>query len=164
MSDDLRIIMPSRRMDPSVDRWGVLSGFEPGTRVLPAGYRTTPPFRPIPVEIVLDKDVAVRLRDGVTIHVDVLRPAGAGQVPVIVAWSPHGKGQGTSPSVQGIFGMVGLDNGIMSGLAKFEAPDPVPVHAFDTSETRSPGEVVQIEVDLLPVRLAFHLASSCASW
>ncbi|MFI9548017.1 CocE/NonD family hydrolase [Streptomyces sp. NPDC052016] len=45
-------------------------------------------------------------------------------MPVIVAWSPYGKGQGTSASVMNIFGMVGLDNGIVSGLAKFEGPDP----------------------------------------
>ena len=45
-------------------------------------------------------------------------------MPVIVAWSPYGKGQGTSASVMGVFGMVGLDNGIVSGLEKFEGPDP----------------------------------------
>ncbi|MFF5076129.1 CocE/NonD family hydrolase [Actinoplanes sp. NPDC000266] len=59
-----------------------------------------------------------------TIHVDVFRPAGAEQVPVIVAWSPYGKGQGTSASVMGVFGLVGLDNAIVSGLEKFEGPDP----------------------------------------
>src|SRR5689334_5752925 len=40
-------------------------------------------------------------------------PPGTGgeeKVPVIVAYSPYGKGQGTSPSVMGIFGLVGLDN------------------------------------------------------
>ncbi|MEV0844348.1 CocE/NonD family hydrolase [Streptomyces sp. NPDC049954] len=64
------------------------------------------------------------LRDGVTIHVDLFRPAGAERVPVIVAWSPYGKAQGTSAGVMGIFGMVGLDNGVVSGLEKFEGPDP----------------------------------------
>nr|WP_239096821.1 CocE/NonD family hydrolase [Streptomyces sp. SID11385] len=64
------------------------------------------------------------MRDGVTIYVDVFRPAGTEKVPVIVAWSPYGKGQGTSASLMGIFGMVGLDNGIVSGLEKFEGPDP----------------------------------------
>ena len=73
---------------------------------------------------MLEKDVAVILRDSVTIYVDVLRPAGAEKVPVIVAWSPYGKGQGTSRSVMGVFGLVGLDNGIVSGLEKFEGPDP----------------------------------------
>jgi hypothetical protein len=91
---------------------------------LEAGFQIAPQFRSVPVDIVLEKDVAVQLRDGVTIHVDVFRPTGADKVPVIVAWSPYGKGQGTSPSVMGIFGMVGLDNGIVSGLEKFEGPDP----------------------------------------
>ncbi|GAB3848396.1 CocE/NonD family hydrolase [Dactylosporangium cerinum] len=123
MSDDLKVFMPSRPLEPG-DRYGLLSGFDPGTRTLPAGFQIAPPFRPIPVDIVLEKDVPVVLRDGVTIHVDVLRPAGTQPVPVIVAWSPYGKGQGTSTSVMGVFGLVGLDNGIVSGLAKFEGPDP----------------------------------------
>ncbi|MEP6629202.1 MAG: CocE/NonD family hydrolase, partial [Lapillicoccus sp.] len=70
------------------------------------------------------KDVAVQLRDGVTIHVDVFRPATTEPVPVIVCWSPYGKGQGTSLSVMGVLGFVGLSNDIVSGLEKFEAPDP----------------------------------------
>ncbi|WP_436762178.1 CocE/NonD family hydrolase [Streptosporangium sp. V21-05] len=123
MSEDQKVYMPSHPLEPG-DRYGVLSGFDPGTRTLPAGFRIAPAFRPIPVDIVLEKDVAVTLRDGVTIHVDVLRPAGADKVPVIVAWSPYGKGQGTSASVMGVFGLVGLDNAIVSGLEKFEGPDP----------------------------------------
>ncbi|MFF6905964.1 CocE/NonD family hydrolase [Streptomyces sp. NPDC012389] len=123
MSDDQRMYTPSQPLEPG-PRYGILSGFEPGTRTLEAGFRIAPPFRALPVDIVLEKDVPVTLRDGVTVHVDVFRPAGAERVPVIVAWSPYGKGQGTSASVMGIFGMVGLDNGVVSGLAKFEGPDP----------------------------------------
>ncbi|MFC8231354.1 CocE/NonD family hydrolase [Streptomyces sp. NPDC057287] len=123
MSDDQKVFMPSRPLEPG-PRYGILSGFEPGTRTLEAGFRIAPPFKPLPVDIVFEKDVPVTLRDGVTIHVDLFRPAGAEKAPVIVAWSPYGKGQGTSASVMGIFGMVGLDNGIVSGLAKFEGPDP----------------------------------------
>src|SRR6185437_2984257 len=120
MSDEM-LYVNARPLEPG-PRYGVLSGFEPGTRTLPVGFRLAPPFRPLPVEIVLDKDVAVTLRDGVTIYVDVLRPAGSEPVPVIVAWSPYGKGQGASPSAMGVFGLVGLDNGIVSGLQKFEGP------------------------------------------
>lgn len=123
MSDDKKVFTPSQPLEPG-GRYGILSGFEPGTRTLGAGFRIAPPFRPLPVGIVFEKDVPVTLRDGVTIHVDVFRPAGAERVPVLVAWSPYGKGQGTSASVMGIFGMVGLDNGIVSGLEKFEGPDP----------------------------------------
>ncbi|MFF3095388.1 CocE/NonD family hydrolase [Streptomyces cyaneofuscatus] len=123
MSDIQKIFTPSQPLEPGA-RYGILSGFEPGTRTLEAGFRIAPPFKPLPVDIAFEKDVAVTLRDGVTIHVDLFRPAGAERVPVIVAWSPYGKGQGTSASVMGIFGMVGLDNGVVSGLAKFEGPDP----------------------------------------
>ncbi|MEV7896897.1 CocE/NonD family hydrolase [Streptomyces cyaneofuscatus] len=123
MSDVQKMFTPSQPLEPGA-RYGILSGFEPGTRTLEAGFRIAPPFKPLPVDIVFEKDVAVTLRDGVTIHVDLFRPAGAERVPVIVAWSPYGKGQGTSASVMGIFGMVGLDNGVVSGLAKFEGPDP----------------------------------------
>ncbi|MGY0498276.1 CocE/NonD family hydrolase [Nocardia sp. FBN12] len=122
MSEDLKMYIPSHPLP--APRRGVLTDFEPGTRTLNAGFQIAPQFCALPVDVVLDKDVAVQLRDGVTIHVDVFRPAGAEQVPVIVAWSPYGKGQGTSLSVMGVFGLVGLDNGIVSGLAKFEGPDP----------------------------------------
>lgn len=123
MPDEQKVFVPSNPLEPG-DRYGILSGFDPGTRTLKAGYRIAPPFRPLPVDVVFERDVAVTLRDGVTIHVDVLRPVGSEPVPVIVAWSPYGKGQGTSASVMGVFGLVGLDNGIMSGLEKFEGPDP----------------------------------------
>lgn len=122
MSDDHKVYVPSSPLP--AERSGIFSDFAPGTRTLPAGTRIAPPFRPLPVDIVFEKDTPVTLRDGVTIHVDVLRPAGDEKVPVIVAWSPYGKGQGTSRSVLGIFGMVGLDNGLVSGLEKFEGPDP----------------------------------------
>jgi len=122
MSDDQKIYVPSHPLPAA--RTGVLTPFAPGTRTLEAGFQVAPPFAPLPADIVLEKDVPVQLRDGVTIHVDVFRPVGTEPVPVIVAWSPYGKGQGTSLSVMGVFGLVGLDNGIVSGLEKFEGPDP----------------------------------------
>src|SRR5579859_7368056 len=104
-----KVFVPSRPLEPG-ERYGILSGFDPGTRTLLTGFQIAPPFQPLPVDIVLEKDVAVTMRDGVTIYVDVFRPAGMEKVPVIVAWSPYGKGQGTSRSVMGVFGLVGLDN------------------------------------------------------
>ncbi|MDQ2758119.1 MAG: CocE/NonD family hydrolase [Actinomycetota bacterium] len=119
---DHKTYVPSQPLPPP--RTGVLTPFEPGTRTLEAGYRIAPPFRDLPVDVVLEKDVAITLRDGVTIYVDVFRPVTTEPVPVIVCWSPYGKGQGTSPSVMGVFGLVGLNNAVVSGLEKFEAPDP----------------------------------------
>ena len=122
MSIDQKMYVPSHPLP--ADRTGILTAFQPGTRTLAAGFQAAPQFRALPVDIVLEKDVPVVLRDGVTIHVDIFRPVGTDPVPVIVAWSPYGKGQGTSASVMGVFGLVGLDNGIVSGLEKFEGPDP----------------------------------------
>ncbi|WAJ46344.1 CocE/NonD family hydrolase [Mycobacterium sp. Aquia_216] len=122
-----KVFMPSHPLEPGA-RYGVLSGFDPGTRILRTGFRLAPQFRELPVDIVLDKDVAVTMRDGVTIYVDILRPVGSEngteKVPVIVAWSPYGKGEGSAPAAMGVFGLVGLDNKIVSGLHKFEGPDP----------------------------------------
>src|SRR5438270_364891 len=102
--------------------WGAI--WKPASRTLEAGFQIAPQFRALPVDVVFEKDVAVRLRDGATIYVDVFRPAGTEPVPVIVAWSPYGKGQSTSVSVMGIFGLVGIPNSEVSGLEKFEGPDP----------------------------------------
>ncbi len=122
MSSHQMMFVPSSPLPAA--RTGVLTAYDPGSRTLEAGFQVAPPFKPLPVDIVFEKDVAVVLRDGVTIHVDVFRPVGTEPVPVIVAWSPYGKGQGTSLSVLGVFGLVGLDNDVVSGLEKFEAPDP----------------------------------------
>ena len=122
MSDDKKIYVSSSPLPAA--RSGVLTGFDPGIRTLKAGFQIAPLFQPLPVDVVLEKDIAVTLRDGVTVYVDVFRPVGEEKAPVIVAYSPYGKGQGTSPSVMGIFGLVGLDNSVVSGLEKFEGPDP----------------------------------------
>jgi putative CocE/NonD family hydrolase len=42
-------------------------------------------------EFVVDKDVAVQMRDGVTLRADVLRPRDQGAVPVLVYRTPYGK-------------------------------------------------------------------------
>jgi len=123
MSKEEMVFVPSHPLEPG-DRYGVLNDFEPGTQTLSAGFRLAPPFKELPVDIVLEKDIAVTLRDGVTIYVDVFRPVGVTQVPVIMAWSPYGKSQGSSRSAMGVFALVGLDNGSVSGLQKFEGPDP----------------------------------------
>ncbi len=103
---------------------GISAAFDPGVRTLPAGHQNGPMFRALPVDIVFEKDVAVTLRDGVKIYVDILRPAGAERAPVLVAWSPYGKSQGSSPGAVGLFAMLGMKPGRLSGLEKFEGPDP----------------------------------------
>ena len=103
---------------------GLFSRFDPGTRTLPAGFQVDPRWLPLPVDIVLDKDVAVPLRDGTTIYVDVYRPAGTEPVPVIVGWSPYGKSRGNAPMYVQLFGLLGMATEPLSGLMRFEGPDP----------------------------------------
>ncbi len=122
MSDDLAIFVPACRDEEG--RRGLFSAFEPGTRTLPAGFQVAPIWKPVPVDIVFEKDVAVTLRDGVTIYVDVLRPAGTEKLPVIVAWSPYGKSRGNAPQYVELFGLLGMDTHSLFGLMKFEGPDP----------------------------------------
>ncbi|MCU1422660.1 MAG: hydrolase, partial [Microbacteriaceae bacterium] len=122
MSDDRKIYIPSSPLPAG--RTGLLTPFDPGTRTLKAGFRIAPQFAALPVDMVFEKDVSITLRDGVVIHTDIFRPVGGERVPVIMAYSPYGKAQGTSPSVMGIFGLVGILNSEVSGLEKFEGPDP----------------------------------------
>ncbi|GAA3595485.1 CocE/NonD family hydrolase [Kribbella ginsengisoli] len=44
-----------------------------------------------------DRDVAVPMRDGTVVYVDVCRPEGASQVPVLLAYGPYGKHNGFPP-------------------------------------------------------------------
>lgn len=121
---DMQIFEPSYKYIDDGKEHGLLSKFKPGTRTLPAGWQVAPMFRPLPVDIIYEKDVAVTMRDGVTIYADVFRPVGNEKVPVIIAWSPYGKNGGTAPRTTGLFNMLGMDNSQLSGLAKFEGPDP----------------------------------------
>ena len=44
--------------------------------------------------IICHQDVAVPLRDGTTIYVDIFLPTDSGPVPIIGSWSPFGKRPG----------------------------------------------------------------------
>lgn len=69
--------------------------------------------------ILIERDVAVKMRDGVTLYTDIYRPENAVDVPSIIAWSPYGKRQGYLR--RPVFGVV---PGTVSPMAKFEGPDP----------------------------------------
>ena len=140
VEDDQAVFVPASAYDEAGEQ-GLFSRFEQGTRTLPVGFQVQPRFKPLPVEIVLEKDVAVVLRDGATIYVDVLRPAGTEKVPVIVAWSPYGKSRGNAPMYVQLFELLGMDTGAVSGLMKFEGPDPAfwCAHGYAVCNPDTPG-------------------------
>ncbi|MDB5717617.1 MAG: CocE/NonD family hydrolase, partial [Sphingomonas bacterium] len=75
--------------------------------------------------LVIERNVAVPLRDGTRIFVDVYRPAGAAgerDLPLLLGWSPYGKHGLTN---QVFWPASGVRPEWLSTLTAFEAPDPV---------------------------------------
>ena len=67
--------------------------FNPSTQVLSKGWVKAPGRRPLAEDLIFQKDIAIPLRDGLTIYADVFRPPSSTiePVPTIMAWSPYGK-------------------------------------------------------------------------
>jgi uncharacterized protein len=94
----------------------------------------SPPVTVLPApeaEIVFERDVAVTVRDGTTLRVNVFRPRGEGPHPAILSAHPYGKdnlptpkrGGGFRPSIQyRIFRMP--EPVAFSSWTSWEAPDP----------------------------------------
>lgn len=66
-------------------------GFKPGTVTLEKGHQRFEGVRPLPCDLVWERDTAVNMRDGVKIYTDVFRLPEAGKVPTIIHWGPYGK-------------------------------------------------------------------------
>lgn len=98
-------------------------GFNPDTLVLKAGSVRREGAMPLPCDILLERDVPIRLRDGVTIYADVFRPVGDEVCPAILAWSPYGKEIG-GQMLDDVPMRSGVPLSATSGLEKFEGPDP----------------------------------------
>lgn len=73
--------------------------------------------------MIVERDVAVPMRDGVKIYVDVHRPAARQQVPALVAWSPYGKHRPFQ--YEYFYKNGGVRKEWISPYTVFEAPDPV---------------------------------------
>lgn len=72
-------------------------------------------------DVVREKDLAVRLRDGSLLYVDAYLPRElTGPLPALLAWGPYGKHWQTDRMFPG----ADVDAGWISELTGFEAPDP----------------------------------------
>jgi len=72
--------------------------------------------------MIIERDVKVPMRDGVSILVDVFRPEDESKaVPPLIAWSPYGK---HSPTKYEYFPGCGVTSKDVSPYAAFEGPDP----------------------------------------
>lgn len=98
-------------------------GFKQETLVLKAGTVRREGAMPLPCDILMERDVPVKLRDGVTIYTDVFRPVDGKPCPAILAWSPYGKEIG-GQMLDDVPMRSGVPLNATSGLEKFEGPDP----------------------------------------
>jgi len=88
--------------------------------VLKAGSVYPPAAQPLACDISWERDVPVKLRDGVTIYVDILSPASVSastKLATLVAWSPYGK---AIPSKALPSGVPAAE---VTGIYKNEGPD-----------------------------------------
>ncbi|KAK1584964.1 Alpha/Beta hydrolase protein [Colletotrichum navitas] len=111
---------------PIVGRDGYTS-LNPRSEVLSKGWKHPhKDARPLPCDIQIDHDVAITTRDGTVLYADVLRPPNTDEkVPAIICWSPFGKKfNGLSSLDYMTPWQAGVPSQTLSGLEKFEAPDP----------------------------------------
>lgn len=98
------------------------------SEVLPQNWQGFGSSLPLPCEILVEHDVAVQLRDGCTIYVDVYRPPTAGpkeRVPAVLSWSPFGKKFNGLRFLNDMTAYkMGVKDECISGLEKFEGIDP----------------------------------------
>lgn len=113
-----------RKARPSDDERARYQGLRPLQKLLKKGSVMRPGAVPLPCDIILDQDVAVPLRDGQHIYVDIFRPAQTLEsLPMLLAWSPYGK-QGGVIQMDDLPFHGGVPIEKLSGTEMFEGPDP----------------------------------------
>ena len=96
-------------------------------QVLKAGTVQVDGHRPLLSDILVEKHIAITVRDGTTLYADIYRPANApaANVPCIIAAGPFGKDGGPNKWHFNQWPWrFGCPRIATSGLEKFEGPDP----------------------------------------
>jgi uncharacterized protein len=111
-----------RRLQPIDSPRARYPGFKPSTMILKKGSIRRGGVKPLPVDMVFERDVAVKLRDGLTMYMDIFRPVGNETVPGIIGWGAYGKEYGGQHLDDA--GRVGIPKSRLSDFQKFESADP----------------------------------------
>jgi predicted acyl esterase len=74
------------------------------------------------LNMIIERDVAVTLRDGTTMYVDVCRPEHEAPAAPIIGWGPYGKHGHTRYAT--VFPNAGVNQDALSPYTAFEALDP----------------------------------------
>ncbi len=108
-----------RRTVPLSDPRCQYPGFRPGKQVLKKGTVCKPGHAPLQSDILVERDVAIPVRDGTILYADIFRPTGEEKVPAMLNSTPFGKAK-KEPSGE----TPGVDPALTSGLETFEGTDP----------------------------------------
>src|SRR6201996_2021606 len=98
---------------------------------IPAALRPPVTVYPMPADVTKAEDVPVRMSDGVTLRLNLFRPAGDGPFPVIMSAHPYGKDQVPTMkrgrwSLNPQFRIMNQPEPLrISDQTSWEAPDPV---------------------------------------
>lgn len=117
------IQVPTRKALPTNAPRVRYPGFKQETIVLKAGSVRREGAKLLTCDILLERDVPIKLRDGVTIYADIFRPTTGDACPALLAWSPYGKEIG-GQMLDDVPMRAGVAIDATSGLEKFEGPDP----------------------------------------
>ncbi|GJC80916.1 cocaine esterase [Colletotrichum liriopes] len=112
-----------RRLLPLCAPRARYTGFNTTSTVLKKGTIRREGAKALESDILFEKDVPVKLRDGTTIYTDIFRPVGNDKVPGIVSWSPYGKEVG-GQWLDDLQGRSNVPLNLVSDLQKWEAVDP----------------------------------------
>ncbi|KXL48820.1 MAG: hypothetical protein FE78DRAFT_104838 [Acidomyces sp. 'richmondensis'] len=98
---------------------------DPRTELLRQGWNGFG-SREIQCDILVEHDFCIPVREGCNLYGDVYRPPAVdAKVPAILCWSPFGKKLNGLDSLKLMTPWnLGIQDGALSGLEKFEAPDP----------------------------------------
>jgi predicted acyl esterase len=136
-------VVPINKPEPGV---GGYQPPNPRSETLPAGWNGFN-SRPLPSAILVEHDVTFTMRDGKKLYADIYRPPNSGhaKVPALLCWSPFGKKFNGIASLRLMTPWnLGIPDGTLSGLEKFEAPDPadwVPAgYAIVNIDSRGSGD------------------------
>ncbi|KAJ0308771.1 hypothetical protein COL516b_003320 [Colletotrichum fioriniae] len=97
---------------------------EPSRVELSAGSQKTQEHRPLPCDVILERDQPLTLRDGIRIRVDIFRPKTDEKVPAILMWSPYGKTDTGTLNLHAVPLRCGVPLSKLSGYESFEGLDP----------------------------------------
>ncbi|KAJ5661465.1 uncharacterized protein N7477_009081 [Penicillium maclennaniae] len=127
MKFDFNMEIPWVELQAPEKGHGGYQGLNPLSETLRKGTRTAPGRKSLSCDILVEHDVAIVVSDGCTLHADIYRPPSAPDrsFPAILCWSPFGKKFNGIDSLKLMTPWnLGIPDGTLSGLEKFEAPDP----------------------------------------